>query len=122
MFYRSSVPPLAVLGALSAASGARALEPARRGAVARLAGPHGQGIARGPRCPWSGPRQNVALEGGDPGARTLVADRLGRPVFVTTAIEGELVPGSPRMKHPCRTAPTSATPTRWATIIGTPSR
>ena len=100
MFHRS-IRPLALLGVLSAASGARALEPAPDARWPGWRGPNGQGVAAGAKVPleWS-ETKNVLWKTELPGRGHSSPIVWGDRIFVTTAIEGELVPGSPRMKHP----------------------
>ena len=100
MFHRS-IRALALLGVLSAASTARALEPAPEARWPGWRGANGQGVAAGAKVPleWS-ETKNVLWKTELPGRGHSSPIVWGDRIFVTTAIEGELVPGSPRMKHP----------------------
>lgn len=100
MFHRS-IRSLALLGALSAATTGRALEPAPDARWPGWRGGNGQGVAAGAKVPleWS-ETKNVLWKTELPGRGHSSPIVWGDRIFVTTAIEGELVPGSPRMKHP----------------------
>ena len=120
------VPSLfALLAVLRAGSSGPSSRSRARGAMARLARAQRTGSGgRAPRCPSSGARPRTSCgrrRSRDAGTRSPIV--WGDRIFVTTAIEGELVPGSPRMQAPrSRTAPTSAIPMPWATTTSTPSR
>ncbi len=61
----------------------------------------GQGVVKGARVPleWS-ETKNVLWKTALPGRGHSSPIVWGDRIFLTTAVEGEVVPGSPRMKHP----------------------
>ena len=89
---------LAVLGV---SSSARAVDPLADARWPGWRGPNGQGVALEAKVPleWS-ETKNIVWKTELPGRGHSSPIVWGDRIFVTTAIEGELVPGSPRMKHP----------------------
>ena len=63
-------------------------------------GPDGSGISNEKNLPseWS-PNEEHQMENTDRRPSAFVADRLGQQSFLTTAIEGEVVPGAKAVKH-----------------------
>ena len=102
MILRSIRPlALALLAGLGAASSARALDPSADARWPGWRGANGQGVAAGAKVPleWS-ETKNIVWKTELPGRGHSSPIVWGDRIFVTTAVEGELVPGSPRMKHP----------------------
>lgn len=91
----------ASLAVLAAATRARAVDPAPDARWPGWRGPSGQGVAVGAKVPleWS-ETKNILWKTALPGRGHSSPIVWGDLIFVTTAVEGELVPGSPRMKHP----------------------
>ena len=94
---------LAVLAALALGSGgtwSAAVEPAPDARWPGWRG-NGQGVVTGARVPleWS-ETKNVLWKTELPGRGHSSPIVWGDRIFLTTAIEGDVVPGSPRMKHP----------------------
>lgn len=101
MLFRSTAPvPLALLVALGAAASARALEPAPDARWPGWRGANGQGVASGVKIPleWS-ETKNVVWKTELPGRGHSSPIVWGDHIFVTTAIEGDVVPGVVPMKH-----------------------
>ena len=92
---------LALLVALGAASGVQAVDPAADARWPGWRGTNGQGVAAGARVPleWS-ETKNIVWKTELPGRGHSSPIVWGDRIFVTTAVEGVLVAGSPRMKHP----------------------
>jgi outer membrane protein assembly factor BamB len=84
----------------SAATWSAAVEPAPDARWPGWRG-NGQGVVTGAKVPleWS-ETKNVLWKTALPGRGHSSPIVWGDRIFLTTAIEGELVPGSPRMKHP----------------------
>jgi len=89
-----------LLVALGAAASARALEPAPDARWPGWRGANGQGVASGVKIPleWS-ETKNVVWKTELPGRGHSSPIVWGDHIFVTTAIEGDVVPGVVPMKH-----------------------